>query len=214
MSQDLIQRIQEAIERSGKSMSSIAREMGVTPQAVRAWKEGISSPSRERLDDLARATGKSSEWIHLGIGDKESSQSGIISVPLLEVKASASRSIENYSKRVAKRIDFFEDWLRQNVSFSDPSKLEMITASGDSMEPTIGADDILLVDRSVSKILYDSIYVALVNGELYVKRFQKTPSRTLLMISDNTKYRVFELKPEDDVQILGRVVYHWTGGTL
>lgn len=47
MSQDLIQRIQEAIEQSGKSMSSIAREMGVTPQAVRAWKEGISSPARE-----------------------------------------------------------------------------------------------------------------------------------------------------------------------
>ena len=107
MSQDLIQRIQEAIERSGKSMSSIAEEMGVTPQAVRAWKEGISSPSRERLDDLARATGKSSEWIHLGIGDKESSQSGIISVPLLEVKTSASRSIENYSKRVAKKNRLF-----------------------------------------------------------------------------------------------------------
>ena len=49
----------------------------------------------------------------------------------------------------------------------------MITASGDSMEPTIGADDILLVDRSVSKILYDSIYVALVNGELYVKTLPK-----------------------------------------
>ena len=214
MSQDLIQRIQEAIEQSGKSMSSIAREMGVTPQAVRAWKEGISSPARERLDDLARATGKSSEWIHLGIGNGENSQSGIISVPLLEVKASAGSGYENFSERVVRRIDLFEDGLRENVSFSNSGRLEMISASGDSMEPTISSDDILLVDRSVNEIVYDSIYVVLINGELYVKRFQKTPSRTLLMISDNQKYKSFELKLEDDIRVLGRVVYHWTGGTL
>ena len=90
----------------------------------------------------------------------------------------------------------------------------MISASGDSMEPTISSDDILLVDRSVNEIVYDSIYVVLINGELYVKRFQKTPSRTLLMISDNQKYKSFELKLEDDIRVLGRVVYHWTGGTL
>ena len=90
----------------------------------------------------------------------------------------------------------------------------MISASGDSMEPTISSDDILLVDRSINEIVYDSIYVVLINGELYVKRFQKTPSRTLLMISDNQKYKSFELKLEDDIRVLGRVVYHWTGGTL
>ena len=144
----------------------------------------------------------------------DTTDNGIISVPLLEVKASAGTGIENYSERVVRKIEFFENWLRQNVSFSTPTKLEMITASGDSMEPTISANDILLVDRSVTEILYDSIYVALINGEVYVKRFQRTPSRTLLMISDNAKYKAFELKPEDSIQILGRVVYHWTGGTL
>ena len=58
MSQDLIQRIQEAIEQSGKSMSSIAREMGVTPQAVRAWLIKGEIPL-QRCQDVRRATGLS-----------------------------------------------------------------------------------------------------------------------------------------------------------
>lgn len=214
MKQDLTQRIQEAIEDSGKSMSAIAREMGVSPQAVRAWKEGISSPSMDRLDDLARVTGKSSEWVHLGIGDKENNQNGIVSVPLLEVNASAGTGFINFSEQVVRRVDFYEDWLLQNVRYTKSSNLDLISASGDSMEPTINSGDILLVDHGVNEVLYDSIYVAMVNGELYVKRFQKTPSRTLLMISDNKKYQSFELKPEDDIRIIGRVVYYWTGGTL
>ena len=214
MKQDLTQRIQEAIEESGKSMSAIAREMGVSPQAVRAWKEGISSPSMDRLDDLARATGKSSEWVHLGIGDKENSQNGIISVPLLEVNASAGTGYINFSEQVVRRVDFYEDWLLQNVRYTKGANLDLISASGDSMEPTINSGDILLIDHGINEVLYDSIYVAMVNGELYVKRFQKTPNRTLLMISDNKKYQSFELKPEDEVRIIGRVVYYWTGGML
>lgn len=214
MRQDLTQRIQEAIEESGKSMSAIAREMGVSPQAVRAWKEGISSPSMDRLDDLARATGKSSEWVHLGIGGKENQLDGIVSVPLLEVRASAGSGFINFSEQVVRRIDFFEDWLKQNVRYTNQDNLDMISASGDSMKPTINSGDILLIDHGINEVLYDSIYVAMVNGELYVKRFQKTPSRTLLMISDNKKYQSFELKPEDDIRIIGRVVYYWTGGTL
>lgn len=214
MKQDLTDRIRIAIDESGKSMSAIAREMGITPQAVRAYREGISIPSMDKLDGLAKATGKSSEWIHLGIGDKENHQTGIISVPLLEVSASAGTGFMNFSEQVVRRVDFYEDWLKQNVRYSKGSNLDLISASGDSMEPTINSGDILLVDHGINEVLYDSIYVAMVNGELYVKRFQKTPSRSLLMISDNPKYRAFELKPEDDVRIIGRVVYYWTGGTL
>lgn len=211
---DLTERIRIAIDESGKSMSAIAREIGVSPQAVRAYKEGISSPTMDRLDDLAKATGKTPEWLYLGIGQKENNQTGIISVPLLSVNASAGTGYLNFSEQVVRRVDFYEEWLKQNVRYSNESNLDLISASGDSMEPTINSGDILLVDHGINEVLYDSIYVAMVNGELYVKRFQRTPSRTLLMISDNPKYQSFELKPEDDVRIIGRVVYYWSGGTL
>lgn len=211
---DLTERIRIAIDESGKSMSAIAREIGVSPQAVRAYREGISSPSMDRLDALAKATGKTSEWLHLGIGEKENNQTGIVSVPLLSVNASAGAGYLNFSEQVVRRVDFYEGWLKQNVRYSNESNLDLISASGDSMEPTINSGDILLVDHGVTEVLYDSIYVAMVNGELYVKRFQRTPNRTLLMISDNPKYKSFELKPEDDVRIIGRVVYYWTGGVL
>ena len=82
------------------------------------------------------------------------------------------------------------------------------------MEPTLFSGDLLLVDRGVNEVIFDAIYVALINGELYVKRFQRSPFKTLVMISDNKLYQPFELKESDDISIVGRVVYRWHGDEL
>ena len=212
--QDLTRWIQESIEESGKNMSAIAREMGVSLLAERTRKEGISSPSIDKLDDLARATEKSSEWMRIGIDSKENEQTVIVSAPLLEVNASAGKGYINFSEQGVHHVDVYKDWRKQNVGDIKGNNLDLISASGDSVEPTINSGEILLVDHGINEVLYDSIYVAIVNGELNVKRLQKTPNRTLLMISDNKKHQSFELKPEDDVRIIGKVVYYWTSVTL
>lgn len=218
MKNELNQRIREAIDSSGKNMSQIAREVGVTPQAVRAWREGLSVPSTEKMESLAKAAGKKLEWVAFGKGDSDVPMldTGIISIPIFDVKASAGTGCINFDddSQAVSRIDFRDDWIRKNIRVSNLSNLEIITAFGDSMAPTIESGELLMIDRSVNEILFDSIYVALLNNELYVKRFQRAPGRKLVMISDNDRYRDFEISESDDFRVIGRVVYHWRGSEI
>lgn len=85
---------------------------------------------------------------------------------------------------------------------------ELITASGDSMEPTFRNGDLIVVDRQDSDLKRDGVFCVLVDGDLYVKRVQRIPG-AILFISDNSLYRPFEIplkEVEFRLQVLGRVV--------
>ena len=113
---------------------------------------------------------------------------------------------------------------RQTATYSISKKLvddlglsknqtEMIFAQGDSMMPTIEGGDSLLVDRSRTEIHDGKIYCVRVDGQLYAKRLQKIPPNTIRIVSDNDKYRCFEIdlnqNPTFDFEVIGEV--RWWG---
>ena len=188
------ERVQSAIADSGLSYTDIARKMGgITPQAVRSWAAGLSIPSKEKVPALSRVVKKSEVWLLTGVGDTEDFvDDSILSIPVLDARASAGDGLMLFEdEQVLRRLDIDINWLRARCRFSHPDNLYTITASGDSMVPTIEDGDFLLVDSGVDTIRSDSIYIARVNDCIYVKRFQLTPRGTLLMLSDNTRYTFF-----------------------
>lgn len=214
MKEEIAKRVNQAITESGLSMSEIGRRLGISPQSVRAWKIGKAMPSLDRLTDIARATGKSLAWIQ-GVevssnqveGDEET-----VSIPLYDAAASAGNGLTSFDgDQIVKLVVVDRQWVRMNINCSSTRNLNLICVSGDSMDPTLRDGDVLFVDTGVTTFRSDSIYVARVNGELFVKRFQKLPNGRLMMISDNDRYKSFELSPDDEVDLIGRVCFHWAG---
>ena len=77
---------------------------------------------------------------------------------------------------------------------------------GDAMqEAGIFENDILIVDRSL-KIANGKIIVAVLNGELLVRRFLKNFSSAYL-IPENNRYRPINLAEFSDFAVWGVVVY-------
>lgn len=79
---------------------------------------------------------------------------------------------------------------------------------GDSMEPGILADDIIVVDRSVE--IYDNcIAVCCVNGEFTIKRIDlsRKDKGELLLVPDNKSYKTIVVSVEDSLVIWGVVRY-------
>ena len=215
MTNIIANRISQAIEESGKSMSEIARQLGITPQSVRAWKIGKTIPDLSRFPSIARVTGKSIQWLQ-GISDDDTTEEPpgdeIISIPVYDAKASAGNGFMDFcGDQVVRRIDIDKNWLRKNINFSSLQNLSVITVNGDSMCPTLDDGDFILVDTGVTEMKSDAVYVASVNDEIFVKRFQKRPDGKLLMISDNKRYESFVIGPESKVRINGRVCHHWHG---
>lgn len=90
---------------------------------------------------------------------------------------------------------------------------EIIFASGDSMYPTIQGGDSLLIDRSKKEVHDGRIYCVRIDGQIYAKRLQKIPPATIVVISDNQKYKSFEInlstKLDYDFEIIGEI--KWWG---
>ncbi len=78
------------------------------------------------------------------------------------------------------------------------------------MEDTISDGDLLLVNTQEPRIKDNAIYAISVNGDLIVKRVQRRLDGTIMVMSDNPRYRPEEVPPHtaDQLRVIGQVVWH------
>lgn len=137
-----------------------------------------------------------------GVGD-------MVLVPKLAIGASAGAGASIDGEPVEGAVAFDPRWLRDLGA--DPRALSIIRVAGDSMAPTLGDGDDILVDGSdAAMLLRDGIYVLRMDDALMVKRVARAPGEgRISVISDNPHYRSWDDLPMTAVQLVGRVV--WTG---
>ena len=139
---------------------------------------------------------------------------GYVTIPRLDVSASMGRGIsppEGYID-VIRDITVHLDWLaRRGVHYSKLENLAIITGDGDSMEGTFSVGASLLIDRGITEIKTDAIYVFTLDGDLFIKRLQRITGKSLSMISDNPIYRPIDLHGEqlERMHVHARVLLAW-----
>ena len=200
--------LQRLIEERGDDYAGLSRLLGRNPAYVQQYiKRG--SPRRLAEDDrrlLARYFGVDEALLGGPAGDGR----GLRPVPRLDVGAAAGAGAFAGDEHAESHVAFDPAWLRQ-VARGAPDQLSIIRVEGDSMAPTLGDGDDILVDRGDGpEQLRDGVYVLRMDGALVVKRLALNPSaRSLSIASDNPAY---PSRPDCDpaaVEIVGRVV--WTG---
>lgn len=135
--------------------------------------------------------------------------SALVIVPRLPLGASAGAGTLDEDEAAADAIAFTERWLRDLGG--RPDSLSIIRVDGESMAPTLGHGDDIMVDRSdAADRLRDGIYVLRLDDALMVKRVAMTLRRDRFSIrSDNPAYPDWEDVDPDSVTIVGRVI--WAG---
>ncbi|MFO1434100.1 MAG: S24 family peptidase [Candidatus Competibacteraceae bacterium] len=93
------------------------------------------------------------------------------------------------------------------------SDLAFVVVSGDSMEPTLRAGDLLLVDTSHRRVMEDAIYAIIRAGLVCAKRLQRWQDGSILIRSDNPSYAEERVAAGalDRLEVVGKVVWrgHW-----
>ena len=135
-----------------------------------------------------------------------------ITVPRIDVAASAGPGAFGSDRRAQSHLSFDPAWLRRLTG--DAKKVSMIKVRGDSMSPTLSDGDEILVDEGDGAArLRDGVYVLRMEGALLVKRLALNPSgRTISVISDNPAYLNWPDCDPNDFDIVGRVV--WACGRI
>ena len=221
------ERLAEVIDSVG-SLVMAATAAGVTGEQVARWRDGAARPNAFNLAALAMSAGYSVDWLITGRGYKqpqfpvpdeklvdgklvykEPIPSDFRLIPRLDVQAAAGAGAlvehENHREMVA----FRADWLRRRGI--NPLFANVLTARGDSMEPTIRDGDILLGDTSIDSVIDNAIYVVVFDGRTLVKRVQLRRDGSVVLKSDNKDIFDDEAVPAAEVHSLnvaGRVMWY------
>lgn len=139
----------------------------------------------------------------------------LIPFPSLRKEAQPSPScwpIPLYASRVAAGLPSpTDDYIEQHLDLNEylvkhPSTTFFVRVEGDSMiNAGIYENDILVVDRSI-KPVDGKIVIAVVNGELTVKRLSDKPGH-LCLLPENPRYKPIEITEAVELHIWG-VVQH------
>jgi peptidase S24-like protein len=208
------QRLERLIRERGEDYAGLSRLLGRNAAYVQQYiKRG--TPRRLAEADrrlLARYLGVE-ETLLGGPPVDPAAEGGLVSVPRLDVGASAGPGSLDAEERRLGRIAFDRQWLRR-LGVGDRDALSVIRVQGDSMSPTLSDGDEILVDRAdAAERLRDGIYVLRIDETLVVKRLALSPAgRRVSVRSDNEAYPSWPDCDPATIELVGRVV--WVGRRL
>ena len=235
----MAERLRSAVELGG-GPGKASEKSGVALRTLGNYMSGRSEMKAGALVRLAEACGVSLDWLATGkppvhpvdrladfiavAGDDVvvaeakryadlGAEGEYVLVPRYDVRASAGGGAVVHSEQVVDHLAFKADWVRNRLGIN-PAHLLLLEAVGDSMEPTISDGDLLLVSTNEPRIRDNAIYALNVSGDLMVKRVQKRLDGTLVVSSDNPRYRPEEVAPRDSdiLRVIGQVLWH--GGLI
>ena len=209
--------LEKLIRENGHDFAALSKMLGKNPAYIQQY---IRRGSPKKLDEtdrrrLAEFYGVDERLLGApaarALPEKHRDRSaGLLRIRQLQVGASAgpgSLADDEY----AESMGFAPKWLRRLGA--DPAHLSLIVVDGDSMAPTLGDGDDIMVDHgAAARPLRDGIYVLRMDDVLLVKRVAMGPSGKLTIRSDNPQYPDWKDVSAESVNIIGRVV--WTGRRL
>jgi len=177
---------------------------------------------RDDLPELRRLSqfpaNEEADFNPFGDSVRDMARTDRLTIPRFDVQGSMGLGVQQpIQETIVGAVTVSREWLRTELrQVTSPSNLSVITGYGDSMEGTFNDGSQLIVDRGVVDVRVDAVYVLSLNGELYIKRLQRRPDGSILMISDNRKYESIVIKNGEKAQfsVLGRVVGAWTFAKL
>lgn len=140
---------------------------------------------------------------------KQDSDNGdVVSIMISDAVACCGNGVECLKENI---IGHYQIPLKKfhALTTADPDKVFIIDIIGDSMEPTLYAGDLVIVDTSKNYPASDGLYVLRSGTELLVKRIQINPlDQSAAIISDNPKYKPIEAQNFSLISVIGKVIYH------
>lgn len=136
----------------------------------------------------------------------------LVMVPMVEARLSAGTGSFETGGEVLRHYAFRWDFLRRK---GNPASMALLRVAGDSMQPLILNNDVVLIDQSQNEPVPGRIYAVGVEDMVYLKIVNAMPGRIILS-SVNESYAPIEARTDEQladlVRIIGKAV--WVGREL
>lgn len=224
----VISRIQELRKSKGLTIQGLSDATQFPKGTLEKYLNGPKYPNVEFIIAFCSTFGVSTQWLLEGTEAnvaQKSSTNGVphgqekpdlteqhlngrsfVQVPRYDIQASAGHGSAVASEFAESHYGFKREWLKRRGL--NANRLSVISVAGDSMEPSLYDNDLVLIDHASTDLTDSNIYAVRFSGELYVKRIQRLPNNLVLLISANSAYPPIEITHPvaDGVEVIGRVV--------
>lgn len=221
---DISNRLDTAMKEAGfASQSALARASGVPQPTINRILKGVGKqgPEAHTLVQLAAACGVTFEWLHEGTGPRarapsssflpvivaQDDDSRFYRIPKVRLRLSAGISGYRVEPETHDGSTFSvpRDWADRNGYL--PERLIGIKIRGESMEPSLYEDDLVIINTADSQPVDGVVFAVNYEGEPVVKRLSRDAGEWWLT-SDNPDQRKYHRKicRGSDCIIIGRIV--------
>lgn len=196
--------------------AEIARRLGVTPQAVNGWrtkgtigpKSALALAKLANIDPVGLLAGTVSQPLPVYAikTDQDEREDGDAVVDVADIQLSAGAGAQA-PEFVETRYRHTYRWeFLRSEGISNPADVKRCQVRGDSMERTLFHGDMVTINTSDRRIVDNCVYAIVVADQLRVKRLRRRRDGGLLIVSDNERYPIEEVPPDelDHVYIIGR----------
>lgn len=211
MSDDPRKVLERLCAERGEDFAGLSRLLGKNPAYIQQFiRRG--TPRRLREEErrtLARYFGISESQLG-GRDDSDDQHHAMVPVRRSDVRVSAGPGAIPGQEDAQPYFAFDRRWLKA-LTGASYDQLSIVRVEGDSMAPTLGdGDDVLLDLRDANGPLRDGIYVLRIDERLLVKRLAVHPmGHHVTVQSDNPAYPDWPDCAIEDVTCIGRVI--WAG---
>ena len=213
MEPSLKSRLRLALQDKNLSAAELAKQSGLKSSFVYdILHEKSVNPSTTKLAKLAEVLDISVTYL-AGLDDSPAprakpSPEDYVTVSSILVAASAGGGNHVIEEKQGEAYHFRRQWVRDRLN-AQVENLRMIFVQGDSMEPTLCSNDMILVDISRTSPSPPGIFVLFDGMGLVAKRVEFLPHLhppSIRILSDNPQYLPYE-RALAESQIVGRVVW-------
>lgn len=193
-------------------MRSFAQKAGIKNSTFQSVLNG-AKPTIDTLTAISQAAGVSIDWLATGRDYRPNDPAeppSYIGVPRYDIELSAGSGSFNDRAELLDHIPFTPQFLMRKLGRKTADGLVILEARGDSMEPTIGDGDLVLVDQKM-QALADGVMAFVLDDVAYIKRIRSFLG-DIEIISDNRELYPPQLLPRKELNrfhIIGRV--RWCG---
>lgn len=206
-------KIREYREAMGMSRAEFAAKLDEKPSKIQDIETGKQKINDIFISKFVGIYPVNLEWlfrgksniVHLSTTSDENTED-FIQIKRYAAEASAGHGSHLSGQEGTGHYAFNQRWLdRRGLN---ANSLSVISVRGDSMEPDLYENDLLLLDHAQTDLKDSHIYAVHFSDGLYVKRIQHLPEGQIHLISKNQDYPPITVKHPmaDGIQIIGRVV--------
>ncbi|UZA29802.1 hypothetical protein LP097_13010 [Moraxella bovis] len=153
----------------------------ITHPTLMRWKDGTSDPKISNLLAFTKAGNVSLDWLMTGNGSPDgmnvhtnqpaANDSDYKDIPVYDLAASAGTGRLVVDEHITNYLKFPNWWFDERGL--QHNSIAGLYTKGDSMEPTIPDNSLLLIDQSKTYLSDGKVYVIRADDELYVKRVKR-----------------------------------------